>query len=72
VRREAKRLGFARAHEKIAIVDGATWIPPQWTARSSEMRLDGLGLDFQKWFQNTLPGRSVLTPVEVLVPASGF
>jgi hypothetical protein len=52
VRREAKRPGFARAHEKIAIVDGATWIPPQLTARPSEMRLDGLGLDFYHLAEN--------------------
>ncbi len=52
VRREAKRLGFAHAHEKIALVDGASWIPPQLTARPSELRLDGLGLDFYHLSEN--------------------
>lgn len=52
MRREAKRLGFQHAHEKIAIVDGATWIPLQLTARPSELRLDGLGLDFYHLSEN--------------------
>ena len=52
VRREAKRLGFAYAHEKIALVDGASWIPPQLTSRPSELRLDGLGLDFYHLSEN--------------------
>lgn len=52
MRREAKRLGFQHAHEKIAIVDGATWIPLQLIARPSELRLDGLGLDFYHLSEN--------------------
>jgi hypothetical protein len=44
VRREAKRLGFAEADERIANIDGATWIRHQ--LQEQPLPLDGLGLDF--------------------------
>jgi hypothetical protein len=46
LRREAQRLGFAEARERIANVDGADWIRAQLTERPHELPLDGLGLDF--------------------------
>lgn len=52
VRREAARLGFQQADEKIANVDGATWIKPQLTARPDKLPLDGLGLDFYHLTEN--------------------
>ena len=44
VRREARRLNFAAADEKIANVDGATRIRNQLEAKPHELPLDGLGL----------------------------
>lgn len=52
VRREAKRLGFSYAHEKIANVDGASWIKTQLTERPDQLPLDGLGLDFYHLSEN--------------------
>lgn len=46
VRREAQRLGFRFADEKIANVDGADWIKTQLTERPDQLPLNGLGLDF--------------------------
>ena len=45
LRREARRLNFAAADEKIANVDGATRIRNQLEAKPRELPLDGLGLD---------------------------
>lgn len=44
MRREADRLGFRQANERIANVDGAAWIREQLEYHLAE--LDGLGLDF--------------------------
>lgn len=52
VRREAERLGFGDADEKIANVDGATWIQNQLTERPDRLPLDGLGLDFYHLSEN--------------------
>ena len=52
VRREATRLGFKNADEKIAIVDGASWIKPQLIAQPDKLPLDGLGLDFYHLGEN--------------------
>jgi len=52
VRREAQRLGFARAHEKIANVDGASWIRQQLTDRPDQLPLDAVGLDFYHLSEN--------------------
>ena len=52
VLREATRLGFKEADEKIVNVDGAAWIPPQITARPDQLPLDGLGLDYYHLGEN--------------------
>ncbi len=52
IRREAARLGFRYAHEKIANVDGASWIQTQLTERPDQLPLDGLGLDFYHLSEN--------------------
>jgi hypothetical protein len=52
VRREAERLGFRQADEKIANVDGASWIPRQLNERPDQLPLDGLGLDFYHLSEN--------------------
>jgi len=50
VRREAKRLKFSQASERIAIVDGASWIRHQ--LEEQPLHLSGLGLDFYHLSQN--------------------
>jgi hypothetical protein len=52
VRREAARLGFRFADEKVANVDGASWIKTQLTERPDQLPLDGLGLDFYHLSEN--------------------
>lgn len=52
VRREAGRLGFQNADEKIANVDGANWIRDRLTERPDQLPLDGLGLDFYHLSEN--------------------
>jgi len=60
VRREAQRLGFRQADEKIANVDGATWIPKQLNERPDQLPLDGLGLDFYHLSENVHRCRRVV------------
>jgi hypothetical protein len=50
LRREANRLGFSRAHERIANVDGAKWIREEFEYHLAE--LDALGLDFYHLSEN--------------------
>jgi hypothetical protein len=50
LRREAARLKFQKAHERIANVDGASWIPPQ--LEEAGLRLHGMGLDFYHLSEN--------------------
>jgi hypothetical protein len=50
MRREADRLGFRAAQQRVAIVDGAPWIREQMELHLAE--LDGLGLDFYHLSQN--------------------
>jgi hypothetical protein len=50
LRREADRLRFARAHQRVALVDGATWIREQMQLHLAE--LNGLGLDFYHLGEN--------------------
>lgn len=50
VRREARRLNFALADERIANVDGASWIKLQ--LEETPLPLDGLGLDFYHLSEN--------------------
>jgi hypothetical protein len=52
VRREAQRLGFRFAQQRIANVDGASWIKTQLTERPDQLPLDGLGLDFYHLSEN--------------------
>lgn len=44
VKQMSDQLGFKTCDEKVANVDGATWIPEQ--LEQSEVEVDGLGLDF--------------------------
>jgi hypothetical protein len=50
LKREAARLKFQDAGERVGLVDGASWIPPQFEA--AELKLDGLGLDFYHLSEN--------------------
>lgn len=50
VQREAGRLKFAEADERIGNVDGASWIPPQ--LEGPELNLSALGLDFYHLGEN--------------------
>ena len=50
LRREGGRLRFREADERIANVDGASWIPPQ--LEDAELRLNGIGLDFYHLSEN--------------------
>jgi hypothetical protein len=50
LKREAARLKFPEADERIGVVDGASWIPPQLEA--ADLRLTGLGLDFYHLSEN--------------------
>jgi hypothetical protein len=50
LRREGGRLKFREANERIANVDGASWIPPQ--LEDAELRLNGVGLDFYHLSEN--------------------
>lgn len=50
LRREAERLNFGKADERIANVDGASWIPGQ--LEDAELRLHGMGLDFYHLSEN--------------------
>ena len=60
VRREARRLNFAAADEKIANVDGATRIRNQLEAKPHELPLDGLGLDFYHLAENVHKSRRIV------------
>ncbi len=55
LRREGKRLKFREADERIANVDGASWIPPQ--LEDAEFRLHGIGLDFYHLSENVHKAR---------------
>jgi len=50
MRREADRLQFRQAGQRVAIVDGAAWIREQMQLHLAE--LDGLGLDFYHLSEN--------------------
>lgn len=52
VRREAKRLNFAAATERLGNVDGAAWIRDELRERPQQLPLDGLGLDFYHLGEN--------------------
>jgi hypothetical protein len=50
MRREADRLRFGEAQQRVAVVDGAAWIRDQMQLHLAE--LDGLGLDFYHLSEN--------------------
>jgi hypothetical protein len=50
MRREADRLQFRQAAQRVAVVDGASWIREQMQLHLAE--LDGLGLDFYHLSEN--------------------
>ncbi len=50
LRREADRLRFGEAQQRVAVVDGAAWIREQMQLHLAE--LDGLGLDFYHLSEN--------------------
>ena len=60
VRREARRLNFTAADEKIANVDGATRIRNQLEAQPRELPLGGLGLDFYHLAENVHTSRRIV------------
>jgi hypothetical protein len=55
LRREGERLKFREADERIANVDGASWIPPQ--LEDAQLRLHGIGLDFYHLSENVHKAR---------------
>lgn len=55
LRREATRLKFLDADERLANVDGASWIPPQLDA--ANLQLHGRGLDFYHLAENVQAAR---------------
>ena len=55
MRREAERLEFQNANERVANVDGASWIPIQ--LEDAELRLHGTGLDFYHLSENVHKAR---------------
>jgi hypothetical protein len=58
LRREADRLQFRQARERVALVDGAPWIREQLNYHLAE--LDGLGLDFFHLGENVHRARRVV------------
>ena len=52
VRREAQQLGLSRADEKVAIVDGASWISQMLEGVQHALQLDAVGLDFYHLSEN--------------------
>ena len=52
IRREAERLGFQKADERIANVDGASWIRTQLETQMPCLKLSGMGLDFYHLGEN--------------------
>ena len=57
IRREAERVGFRSAAEKIANVDGASWIRDRLLEEMPTLRLDGLGLDYYHLSENVHKAR---------------
>ena len=53
MRREADRLRFQQADERVGLMDGAVWIREQMQLHFAE--LDGLGLDFYHLSENVHP-----------------
>jgi hypothetical protein len=60
VRREAERVGIAQADERIANVDGATWIRQTLEGLQHVMNLDAVGLDFYHLSENVHKDRRIV------------
>lgn len=60
VRREAERVGIARADERIANVDGATWIHQTLEGLQHALSLDAIGLDFYHLSENVHKDRRLV------------
>lgn len=60
VRREAERVGLARADEKIANVDGASWIRLMLEDLQHVLHLDAIGLDFYHLSENVHKDRRIV------------
>jgi hypothetical protein len=60
VKREAERLGIAQADERIANVDGATWIRHTLEGLQHVMSLDAIGLDFYHLSENVNKDRRLV------------
>jgi len=58
--REARRIGWKRADERVAVVDGAPRIRVQLEADPYELPLDGLGLDFYHLTDNLEKSRRIV------------
>ena len=58
LRRLASDLHWHMADEKVAIVDGASWIPPQ--LQEADLRPTGLGLDFYHLAENVHKARKAV------------
>lgn len=52
VRREADRIGIPRAQDKVALVDGASWIHHMLRDLQPALQLDAVGLDFYHLSEN--------------------
>lgn len=52
VRREAERLGLARAQDRVANIDGAAWIRQLLEGLQHVLHLDAIGLDFYHLCEN--------------------
>lgn len=60
VRREAQRVGLARADDKIANVDGAVWIRRMLEDLQHVLHLDAVGLDFYHLSENVHKDRRIV------------
>lgn len=60
VRREANRVGIARADEKVALVDGASWIYQMLESLQPVLRLNAVGLDFYHLSENVHKDRRIV------------
>jgi len=57
VRRVAQQLGLSRADDKVAIVDGASWISQMLEGQQHALQLDAVGLDFYHLSENVHKAR---------------
>lgn len=60
VRREAERLGLARAQDRVANIDGAAWIRQLLEGLQHVLHLDAIGLDFYHLCENVHKDRRIV------------